>query len=147
MAGYFDRVQADMKAALKAGDKARLEVLRMLLSDMNKKADAQAEPLSEADELAVLQRAVKTRADTVQQATAAGRAEIAAKEQAEIEVVQRYLPKQMSAEEVAAKVKELAAEIGYTGGKDTGRFMKEWMARHQGVADGKQVQAGLRALG
>ncbi|MGE3173388.1 MAG: GatB/YqeY domain-containing protein [Planctomycetota bacterium] len=146
MAGYFDRVQADMKVALKAGDKASLEVLRMLLSDMNKKADSQPAPLSEADELAVLQRAVKTRADTVQQATAAGRAEIARKEQAEIEVVQRYLPKQMSAEEVAAKVQALATEIGYAGGKDTGRFMKEWMARHQGVADGKQVQAALRAL-
>ena len=72
---------------------------------------------------------------------------IAAKEQAEIDVITAYLPKQMSAAEVADKVKALAAEIGYQGGKDTGRFMKEWMARYKGVADGKLVQDALKTLG
>ena len=58
-----------------------------------------------------------------------------------------YLPQQMSAEEVAAKVKEVAAAIDYQGGKDTGRFMKEWMSKYKGLADGKMVQAALRELG
>jgi uncharacterized protein len=147
LGSYYERIQTDMKAAMKAGDKPRLQVLRMLLSDLKKKADTQDDPLAEADECAVLQRAVKTRADTVAQATAAGRLEIAQQEQAEIEVVQAYLPRQMTAEEVVAKVRDLAAEIGYAGGKDTGRFMKEWMARFQGLADGKQVQSALRSLG
>jgi len=138
----------DMKAAMKAGDKPRLEVLRMLISDLKKKAiDTQVDELPADEEIAILQRAVKTRADSVAQATAAGRDEIAAREQAEIHIIQGYLPQQMSADEVAAKVKEVAAAIDYQGGKDTGRFMKEWMAKYKGLADGKLVQEALKSLG
>ena len=148
MGSYLDRLTADMKAAMKSGDKARLEVVRMLLSDMKKKAiDAQVDALKDDEEVAILQKAVKTRQDSVTQAKAGGRADIAAKEQAEIDVITAYLPKQMSAAEVADKVKALAAEIGYQGGKDTGRFMKEWMSRYKGVADGKLVQDALKTLG
>ena len=148
MGAYQDRLTADMKAAMKSGDTPRLEVIRMLISEIKKRAiDAKIDALSEADEIAVLQKAVKTRQDSVSQATAAGRAEIAAKEQAEIAVIAAYLPQQMSAAEIADKVKAVAAEIGYQGGKDTGRFMKEWQARYKGVADGKLVQEALRQLG
>ena len=94
----------------------------------------------------MLQKAVKTRADTVAQARAAGRDEVAQKEQAEIDVIQAYLPRQLSAAEVTAKVQALASEIGYQGAKDTGRFMKEWMARYKGLADGKAVQNALKGL-
>lgn len=148
MSSYLAKITADMKAAMKSGDKPRLEVLRMLMSDLKKKAiDQQVDNLTDDEEVAILQRAVKTRADTVAQANAAGRAEIAAKEQLEIAVVQSYLPKQMSPTEVADKVRAVAAEIGYTGGKDMGRFMKEWMTRYKGLADGKLVQDALKTLG
>jgi len=148
MGTHQDKVSTDMKAAMKAGDKPRLEVLRMLLSEFKRKAiDAQVDALKDDEEVAVLQKAVKTRQDSVVQATAAGRPEIAAREQSEIEVINSYLPKQMGAAEVADKVRALAAEIGYAGGKDTGRFMKEWMARYKGVADGRLVQEALKALG
>jgi uncharacterized protein YqeY len=148
MGSYLDRLTADMKAAMKSGDKARLEVIRMVLSDMKKKAiDAQVDALKDDEEVAILQKAVKTRQDSVTQAKSGGRADIAAKEQAEIDVITAYLPKQMSAAEVTDKVKALATEIGYQGGKDTGRFMKEWMARYKGVADGKLVQDALKTLG
>jgi len=147
MATYLAKITADMKAAMKSGDKPRLEVLRMLMSDLKKKAiDQQVDDLTDDEEVAILQRAVKTRADTVAQANAAGRTEIAAKEQIEIAVVQSYLPKQMAAAEVAEKVHALAKEIGYTGGKDMGRFMKEWMTRYKGLADGKLVQDALKTL-
>jgi len=148
MAKYLEKITADMKAAMKGGDKPRLEVLRMLISDLKKKAiDQQVDNLPDDEEVGVLLKAVKTRADTVAQAKAAGRAEIAAKEQFEIDVITGYLPKQMSAEEVTAKVREVAAAIGYQGGKDLGRFMKEWMAKYKGLADGKLVQEALKALG
>jgi len=148
MAKYLEKITADMKAAMKGGDKPRLEVLRMLISDLKKKAiDQQVDNLPDDEEVGVLLKAVKTRGDTVAQAKAAGRAEIAAKEQFEIDVITGYLPKQMSAEEVAAKVREVAAAIGYQGGKDLGRFMKEWMAKYKGLADGKLVQEALKALG
>ncbi len=148
MPAYLERLTTDMKAAMKGGDKQRLEVLRMLISDLKKKAiDAKVDNLPDDEEIAILQKAVKTRADTVAQAKAAGRAEVAAKEQVEIDLITNYLPKQMSAAEVATKVKEIAAAIGYQGGKDTGRFMKEWMAKYKGLADGKLVQDALKTLG
>jgi hypothetical protein len=148
MASYLEKLTADMKTAMKAGDKARLEVVRMLISDLKKKAiDQKVDTLPDDEEVGILQKAVKTRADTVAQARAAGRAEVAAKEQAEIDVIQGYLPRQMAAAEVAAKVNALAKEIGYAGGRDTGRFMKEWMARYKGLADGKLVQEALKGLG
>lgn len=147
MANYLRKLSEDMKVAMKAGDKPRLGVIRMLISELKKRAiDAQVDDLPDDEEAAVLQKAVKTRQDTIAQALAAGRQEVVAAEQLEIEVIAGYLPKQMNADEVAAKVRELAAEIGYTGGKDTGRFMKEWMARYKGVADGKLVQEALRSL-
>lgn len=148
MANYLEKLTADMKTAMKGGDKPRLEVIRMLISDLKKKAiDAKVDNLPDDEEAAILQKAIKTRADTVAQAKAAGRNEVVQKEQAEIDLITSYLPKQMSAAEVTAKVKEVAAAIGYQGGKDTGRFMKEWMARYKGVADGKLVQDALRQLG
>jgi uncharacterized protein YqeY len=134
MANYLAKLTTDMKAAMKAGDKPRLEVLRMLISDLKKKAiDTKVDDLPDDDEAAILQKAIKTRADTVAQAKAAGRAEVAQKEQAEIDLIASYLP--------------LATEIGYQGGKDTGRFMKEWMARYKGQADGRLVQDALKTLG
>jgi len=144
MANYLEKLTNDMKAAMKGGDKPRLEVLRMLISELKKKAIDQKVDNQEA---AVLQKAIKTRADSVSQAKAAGRADIAQKEQFEIDVITGYLPKQMDAAEVTAKVKEVAAAIGYQGGKDTGRFMKEWMAKYKGLADGKLVQDALKTLG
>ncbi len=148
MASYLEKITTDMKAAMKSGDKPRLEVLRMLMSDLKKKAiDTKVDSLPVDEEVAILLKSVKTRADTVAQAKAAGRAEIAAREQFEIDVIQSYLPKQMSAAEVADKVREVAKEIGYVGAKDMGRFMKEWMAKYKGLADGKLVQDALKTLG
>jgi len=148
MANYLEKLTADMKTAMKGGDKPRLEVVRMLISELKKKAiDAKVDNLPDDEEAAVLQKAIKTRSDSVAQAKAAGRADVAQKEQFEIDVIAAYLPKQMSAEEVATKVKEVAASIGYQGGKDTGRFMKEWMAKYKGLADGKLVQDALKTLG
>ena len=146
MGAYLDTLTADVKAAMKAGEKEKLTVLRMIISDIKKKAEAEGD-LSDEAELAILQKAVKTRTDTVEQATAAGRHEIADREAGEIDLIVGYLPKQMTSDEVDEKVREIAAEIGYAGPKDKGRFMKEWMGRYKGLADGKAVQTALGKLG
>ena len=145
MGAYLDTLTADVKAAMKAGEKEKLTVLRMIISDIKKKAEAEGD-LSDEAELAILQKAVKTRTDTVEQATAAGRHEIADREAGEIDLIVGYLPKQMTPDEVDEKVREIAAEIGYAGPKDKGRFMKEWMGRYKGLADGKAVQGALGKL-
>jgi len=145
MASYLDKLTADMKAAMRAREQGKLTVLRMIISDIKKKAEAEGE-LSEDAELSILQKAVKTRTDTIEQAKALGREEIAVSEQQEIDMILGYLPQQLGADELAAKVREVAAEIGFEGGKDRGRFMKEWMSRYRGLADGKAVQAVLGEL-
>jgi uncharacterized protein len=144
---YLERLTADMKAAMRAGEKEKLTVVRMLISDIKKKAEADGGDLSDESEAAILQKSVKMRSDTIQQAKDAGREEIVAKEEVEIEWVKAYLPQQMSKDEVSAKVKEIADAIEFQGGKDTGRFMKEWMSKYKGLADGKLVQEALRGLG
>ena len=146
MAAFLEKLTADMTAAMRAGEKDKLTVVRMLISDIKKKAEADGGQ-SHEDEAAILQKTVKMRSDTIEQAKAAGRDEIVQKEQVEIEWVKAYLPQQMTPEEVEAKVKEVAAAIDYQGGKDTGRFMKEWMSKYKGLADGKLVQQALRGLG
>lgn len=144
---YLERLTGDMKAALKAAAKERLQVVRMLINDIREaQSKAGVDSLDEAQELAVLHKAVKTRRDSVEQAEKAGRQDVAERERAEIAIVQEYLPEMMSAEDVASKVKELASKIGYSGPKDTGRFMKEWMSRYKGLAEGRDVQAALKAL-
>ena len=98
MGAYLERLTADMKAAMRAGEKEKLTVVRMLISDIKKKAEADGGDLSDESEAAILQKSVKMRSDTIQQAKDAGREEIVAKEEVEIEWVKAYLPQQMSKE-------------------------------------------------
>jgi len=148
MAKLLARISDDMKAALKAGAKDRLQVLRMLVAAIKaQQIDARKDDLDDAEEQRILEKAVKTRKDTVAQAEAAGRLEIAERERAEVEVIEAYLPRKLAPAELAERVRALAAEIGFSGPSDAGRFMREWMARYKGLADGRDVQAALQKLG
>lgn len=143
----LDRLMADMKVALKAGDKERLQVLRMLIAGIKDAAlRAGRNDLDEEAELEVLRKAQKSRRDTIEQAVKAGRTDVAEAETREVEVIAGYLPSMMSPDELVDKVRELADAIGYAGPRDTGRFMKEWMQRYKGLADGRDVQQALAQL-
>ncbi len=147
MAALQDRIAGDMKAALKRGEKERLQVLRMLLNALKQEQlTAAKDDLSEAEEIAVLQKAVKARRDAVAEAQRLGRQDIAAKESMEIDVAQAYLPAMLSGEELERTVRDLAKEVGYAGPKDVGRLMKAFMARHAGRAEGRDVQAVIKGL-
>ncbi len=139
-----DRLTADMRAAMKSQDKPRLKVLRLLIADLQEKQhSAGRSDLSEDEELEVLRKAVKSRRDSIELAEQAGRQDVIDAETAEVETVMAYLPAMMSPVELAAKVSEVIAEVGYAGPKDTGKFMKVWMARYKGCAEGRDVQAAL----
>ena len=147
MGKYQDQLTADMKVAMKAGEKFRLGVIRLLIADIkDRQMRSNQDTLDQEEELAVLRKAVKTRRDSVAQAEKADRSDIADAENAEIVIVQGYLPATLSGEALLAKVKELAAEVGYEGPKDTGKFMKAWMAEYKGKADGRDVQEALKTL-
>ncbi len=141
------RLTADMKTAMKAGEKQRLGVIRLMIAALK---DAQmqgaSDEMSEAAEQEILRKEVKKRRDAIEQARQVGREEIAVQEEAEIVVIEGYLPQLLQGDELLAKVREVAADVGYSGPSDTGRFMKEWMARHKGLAEGRDVQAALKQL-
>ncbi len=147
MATYLEQLTTDMKAAMKAGEKERLQVLRMVIAGIRQEQHQKnSDELSDEQELQVLLRAVKTRKESVAQAREYGREDIADNESREIVYIQHYLPQQMTQEELTQKVAAVAAQVGYEGPKDTGKFMQAWMSRYKGQADGKAVQAALQGL-
>ena len=141
----IDRLQNDLKDAMRKGDTLAVSTLRLLLSQMQYAKIQAGHPLNEAETITVLERAVKTRREAIEQYERGGRPELAEKERGEICVVERYLPKPLSPEETAAAVEALIAELGAKDKKDLGRVMKEFQARHRGRADGKTVSALIAA--
>lgn len=132
-----DRVSQDLKSALKAGDRAAVDTLRMLLAGLKNEQVAKRRELSEEEEIAVVKRAVKSRQEAVALYEKGGRPELAEKERREIEVAQAYLPQQLTEQELANAVDEIIREVGATSKKDMGRVMKELMSRHAGRVDGR----------
>jgi hypothetical protein len=133
----LDKLKADLKDAMRGGDAVAVSTIRMLISQMQYARIQAGKDLAEADVLALLQRAVKTRREAIEQFEKGGRADLAAKERSEIGVVERYLPASMEEGDMAKAVDALLAELGITEKKDLGRAMKEFMARHRGRVDGK----------
>jgi uncharacterized protein YqeY len=132
-----DRVQADLKQAMMDKDVAARDALRMLKTDLTRREIELGRALEDAEAIDVVQRAVKQRRESIESFEAGGRKEAADKERREIEVLERYLPKQLDEAEVRAAAAAIAAELGLAGKKDLGRLMKELMARHRGTLDGK----------
>ncbi len=141
------KIQADAMASLKAGDKLRTSVLRMMASDLKKAAIDQGKDVVTGDDaLAILRKLVKSRTDSAEQFEKAGRAEAAAKERAEIVIVESYLPKQAGEAQIREVAKAVIAEKGLSGTAAMGAAIKETMARLGGAADGKLVSGIVGAL-
>lgn len=134
------RISADLKEAMRAGDAVTRDTLRMVLAGLKNRRIELGRDLEEADVLGVLRKAVKTRADSAEQYQRAGRADLMERERAEIEVVRRYLPAELSEEDVRAVVERTIAEVGASSRADLGKVMKAVMAAHKGSVDGKLVQ-------
>ncbi|MEM7307100.1 MAG: GatB/YqeY domain-containing protein [Planctomycetota bacterium] len=135
-----ERIQSDLKDAMRSGDTETRDTLRMTVAALkNKRIELGREP-DETEALQVLQKAVKTRQDSATQYDDANRPELAAKERAEIGVLERYLPAKKSDDEVEAIVAAAIEESGASSKADLGRVMKAVMAKHRGEVDGKAVQ-------
>jgi uncharacterized protein YqeY len=141
----IETLKNDLKEAMRRGDAVTVGTLRMLISQFQYARIQTGHDLGEEEVLTLLQRAVKTRRESIEQFTKGGRAELAAKEEAEIGVVERYLPKGLTPDEVGKAIDALLAELGITEKRDLGRAMKEFMARHRGKVDGKAVNALIAA--
>lgn len=125
----LEQIDADLKKAMLAGDNVTRDTLRMVKSELL--------TLDQPDELAVLSRAVKSRRDSIKSYVEGGRQDLADKEQAEIEVIQRYLPKPLGDDEARAAIAAIIAEVGASTKKDLGRVMKEIRGRYPGQIDGR----------
>ncbi len=134
-----EQLRTDLTAAMKAGERDRVGALRMILSELQKDAKEGA-----GDEQAVLRRERKRRLDAATQFRDGGRAELAAREEDEAELIATYLPSELSDAELDAIVAAAIAETGAETPKDMGRVMKTAMATVAGRADGKRVSARVQ---
>lgn len=134
-----DAVTADMKDAMRARDQVRLDTLRSVVSAFNYKRIEAGADLSEADQLAVVQRLVKQRSDSIEQFAKAGRTELVDKESREREILQKYLPAQKTPDEVRAIVRT-ALEALPADGRSQGALMKAVLPGLRGLADGNVVR-------
>ncbi|MDO8283275.1 MAG: GatB/YqeY domain-containing protein [Thermodesulfovibrionia bacterium] len=142
-----DQISSDIKSALKANDKTRLSILRMIKSAIrNKEIDNGHVVLNDDEVMAILNSFVKKGKESVEQFAQAGREELAAKEREELEIVQSYLPEQLSDDQIKEMAKEAIKETGASGAKDFGNVMKAMMVKTKGKADGKLVSALVKKL-
>lgn len=136
-----EKIAVDFKDALKAGDKNKVSVLRMLKASMKNKEIEKRSPLTDEEVQAILMSFVKRSKESIEQFSKAGRSDLVEKEQLEMLVVQDYLPQQLGEDELRRIVREVIAEEKASGPKDIGKAMKAVMARVKGQADGKLVSA------
>jgi uncharacterized protein YqeY len=140
------RIERDLKAAMKSGEKRRVSTLRLVLSALkNEKINSQRE-LTDEEAEAIIRRAVKQRKESIEVYERTGRADIAAVEKEELAILEAYLPQAMSDAELEETIRGIVKEKAFSSAKDIGRLMKELMARHRGRADGKRAQEIARRL-
>ena len=139
------RITDDMKAAMKAKDSQRLGTVRLLLSAMKQREVDERIELSDADILAILEKMLKQRRDSISQYEAGGRQDLADVEKFEISVLAGYMPQQLNAEEIAAAVAEVIAAVGAKGAQDMGKVMAQLKPRLAGKADMGVVSAQVKA--
>jgi uncharacterized protein len=136
----IEKVKSDTASALKSGDKDRVQALRLITNELQKAAKES----SDGDETAVLQRERKRRLEAAQAYADAGRDDLAGGERREAEIIEEYMPDQLSDDELHAIVGDAVAESGATSPKEIGKVMSLVMPKVQGRADGKRVSAAVR---
>lgn len=146
MGQLTDQIRNDMTAAMKAQEKERLSVIRMLQTAIKNEQINVGHELSDEEAMTVIRKAVKQRQDSIEQYTNAGRNELADKERSEMELLKTYLPPELSDDELESGVREIIASTGATSKKDLGKVMKEATARFKGRADGKKIQEVVSRL-
>ena len=140
-----EQLDADLKAAMRDKDALRLSVVRMLKSAVKYREIEIMKPLDDAGVLVVIGSEIKRRRDSVEQYRAGNRQDLVEKEEAEIRILQGYLPQQLTEDELRAKVDAAIASVGAKGPKDMGAVMKALVPEVQGRAEGKTVSEMVKA--
>jgi uncharacterized protein YqeY len=143
-ASLKDRLQTDLKAAMKGKDTARRDTVRLLISELKKKEIDVRHELEFAEELQLLQSQAKQRRDSIEQFRAGNREDLVAHEQAQLDIIESYLPRQMSDEELAAFIDEGIAQTGAQEPKDMGKLMGLLSKSAEGRVDGRRLADEVR---
>lgn len=137
--GLKVKLSTDMKDAMRAGDKLRLSTIRFLLSELKNAEIAKGEELSDEETVEIVQRQIKRRREAIDQYRKGGREDLAEKEEAEASILERYLPKQLTDEEIIAVIEEAISQTGASSKKEMGKVMGAVMPKVKGKADGARV--------
>lgn len=138
------KLENDLKQAMRTGDDLSKRTLRLCLSAIKLAEVEKRDQLDEGEILGILQKQVKSRHETIDEAGAVGRDDLVQGTEAEIEILKVYLPQPLTEAELTDLVKEAIAEAGVTEAQEMGKVMKVLMPRIQGRADGKAVSAAVR---
>lgn len=140
------QLKTDLATAMREKDTEKRDTLRMLLAAIKQIEVDEQTTLDEVAVQAVLEKQAKQRRESIDFAEEAGRSELAEKEREELQIIEAYLPRKMSEDEIRAVAAAVIAEVGATGMKDMGRVMGQLMPRLKGNADGAVVSAVVRQL-
>ena len=140
------KLTADLKQAMRDGDKLKRGTLRMLLSAINNAEIARRDVLPEADVLGLIAKDVRLHKESIEAFKQGNRPDLVAQEEAELSILQAYLPQQMSREEIVAAVRQVIAEVGAQGPSDKGKVMPRVIAQLKGQADGRDINEVVTEL-
>ena len=147
MSSLRERLREDLKSAMRAGETVRRDTIRMLEAAIkNAEIERRGEALDDADVLAILQRQMKQRRDSIEQFEQGGRDDLAEIERAEMAVIEAYLPEQLAPGEIAEAARRIIGQVGASGPGDRGKVMGPLMKELRGKADGAAVNAVVSEL-
>lgn len=140
------KLNDDLRQALREGNKPKVSAIRLLLSAIKNAEIARIGTLEEADIFGVISKEVRQRQESIEAFKKGNRADLVAQEEAEMAVLQAYLPKQMGRDEIIAEARKVIAEVGATGPGDKGKVMPKLIAALKGRADGREINAVVTEL-
>lgn len=141
----MEKLMSELKNAMKAKDKIRVDTVRLLISQLKNARIAAGDDLTPDQELQVLMSAAKKRKESIQAYQSGGREDLLEKERKELQIIEEFLPEQLSDEEIEKEISAIIEQLGASSMKDLGRVMGEAMKKLKGKADGKKVQSIVRA--
>ncbi|NLZ94145.1 MAG: GatB/YqeY domain-containing protein [Firmicutes bacterium] len=138
------QIQNDVKQAMKAGEKKKVTTLRMLIASIKNESINKRADLNNEDIIAIIQREIKQRRNACEEFKKGGREDLIRENEAEISILEAYLPRQLSDEELAALVRQVISEVNAVSVKDMGKVMGKLMPQVKGKADGTRVQQAVK---
>lgn len=141
-----ERLSSDLKQAMRGGDKVRRSVIRLVLAAVHNAEIARQAALEDSDVLGIIAKEARQREESIEAFKKGNRQDLVAQEEAEMAVLQEYLPRQMTRDEVIAEARRVIEEVGAQGPRDKGKVMPKLIAQLKGRADGREINAVVTEL-